>query len=60
MLLLQTLREIEVEHFDGMILEGPENVKQAYNWLVSEKEDLKRFLSFVYLLFNFYAENILS
>ena len=52
MLFVQTLREVEAEHFDGMILEGPENVKQAFQWLVSQQEELKRliFISFWSLL----------
>lgn len=39
----KTLKEIEKEHFNGMVLEGPENVKQAYHWLQSEKQQLDRF-----------------
>ncbi|XP_066934145.1 glycerol-3-phosphate dehydrogenase 1-like protein [Clytia hemisphaerica] len=50
----KTLREVEKEHFNGMVLEGPENVKQAYHWLQAEKQELNKFplLGAVYGVFH--------
>jgi len=28
-----------------LILEGPENVKQAYNWLQLEKHEIERYIA---------------